>query len=197
MEAVEFMRKRKRMCEYYGDDTCVCEDSRGACPALDIDCSFATDTPEQLVAVVEQWAKEHPEGTEAATTPENNEPCVKSIRDNLEGATCRAIASNKTKIEKLEYDVYVVRHTLAALHDKIFALSAKIDHTPTMESGQTPEQKRTNKDALMTAFPNTHMNDNGIPDICPRALDKNYNNCNDFANCSVCRCAYWLAEVEE
>lgn len=40
MEAVEFMRKRKRMCEYYGDDTCVCEDSHGACPALDIDCSL-------------------------------------------------------------------------------------------------------------------------------------------------------------
>ena len=66
MEAVEFMRKRKRMCDYYGDDTCVCDDSRGACPALDIDCSFTTDKPEQLVEIVEQWAKEHPEETEVA-----------------------------------------------------------------------------------------------------------------------------------
>ena len=59
------------------------------------------------------------------------------------------------------------------------------------------KKKRTNKDALLAAFPNTHMDNNGIPDICPRALDQNYNNCNDFADCSVCKCAYWLAEVEE
>lgn len=64
MEALEFMRKRKRMCEYYGDDTCVCEDSRGVCPAIDMDCSFTTEKQEQLVAVVEQWAKEHPEKPE-------------------------------------------------------------------------------------------------------------------------------------
>ena len=53
------------------------------------------------------------------------------------------------------------------------------------------------KDVLLAAFPNAHMDDNGIPDICPRALDKNYNNCSDFADCSVCKCAYWLAEIEE
>lgn len=64
MEILEFLRQRKRMCDYYGDDTCVCNDSRGACPAFDMNCSFATKKPEQLVAVVEQWAKEHPEGTE-------------------------------------------------------------------------------------------------------------------------------------
>lgn len=196
MEAMEFMRKRKRMCEYYGDDTCVCEDSRGACPAINMDCSFATEKPEQLVAVVEQWAKEHTEGKEAATTPMNNEPCVKTIRDNLEGATYRAIASNKTKIEKLEYDVYVVRHTLAALHDKIFALSAKIDHTPTMESGQTPEQKRTNKDVLLAAFPDAYVYPGGIPMACPLSLNKHYE-CSKSKNCEECITTYWPAEVEE
>lgn len=64
MEALEFMRKRKRMCDYYGDDTCVCENSRGACPALDIDCSFTTEHPEHLIAIAEQWSKEHPEEPE-------------------------------------------------------------------------------------------------------------------------------------
>ena len=64
MEALEFMRKRKIMCEYYGDDTCVCDDSRGTCPALFIDCSFGTQIPERLIAIVEKWAKEHPEEAE-------------------------------------------------------------------------------------------------------------------------------------
>lgn len=196
MEAVEFMKKRKRMCDYYGEDTCVCDDSRGACPALDMDCSFATEKTEQLVAVVEQWAQEHPEETAAAKTHNNDEPCVKTIQDNLEGAIYHAIASNKTQIEKLEYDVYVVRHTLAALHDKIFALSAKIDHTPTMESSQTQEPKRTNKHVLLTAFPNARVDINGIPDMCPLVLDSQYD-CNAFASCSLCKRTHWLAEVEE
>lgn len=64
MEIKEFIRQRKRMCDYYGDATCVCDDSRGSCPAIDIDCSFTTKTPELLVAIVEKWAKEHPEEPE-------------------------------------------------------------------------------------------------------------------------------------
>lgn len=196
MEAVEFMKKRTRMCDYYGDDTCACDDSRGVCPAIDMDCSFTTGTPEQLVAVVEKWAKEHPEGTSAATNPKNNEPCVKTIQDGLEGAICRAIASNKTRIEKLEYDVSVVRNNLAVLDDRIYAPREKVYHTPTEESNQTPEPKRTNKDVLLAAFPNARMDSNGIPDACPLALDTQYD-CNKFAHCLLCKRAHWLAEVEE
>ena len=59
------------------------------------------------------------------------------------------------------------------------------------------EPKRTNKDVLLASFPNALMDDNGTPDICPRALDKNCNNCSDFADCSACKCAYWIAEAEE
>ena len=68
MEVLGFMKQRKRMCDFYGNDTCVCDDSRGECPALDMDCSFATDHPERLIAIVEQWAKEHPEKTEPKRT---------------------------------------------------------------------------------------------------------------------------------
>ena len=68
MEVLGFMKQRKRMCDYYGDDTCVCDDSRGECPALDMDCSFTTDHPEHLIAIVEQWAKEHPEKPEPKRT---------------------------------------------------------------------------------------------------------------------------------
>lgn len=52
------------MCGYYGDDSCVRDDSRETCPALNIDCSLGIPTSEQLVEIVEQWAKEHPEETE-------------------------------------------------------------------------------------------------------------------------------------
>jgi hypothetical protein len=113
-----------------------------------IDCGITSNELEQLVAIVEQWAKEHPEETEVATTPKNDEPCVKTIQDNLEGAIYRSIASNKTRIEKLEYDVSVIRHNLAVLDDRIYALREWVDHTPTKEPSQTPEPKRTNKDVL-------------------------------------------------
>lgn len=196
MEALEFMKQRKRMCDYYGDDTCVCDDSRGTCPALNMDCSFGTDHPEQLVAIVEQWAKEHPEETAAATSHKNDEPCVKTIQDNLEGAIYRSIASNKTRIENLEYDVSVIRHNLAVLDDRIYALREKVDHTPTKEPSQTPEPKRTNKDVLLAAFPDACISPDGIPDACPLSLDKHYD-CNKFPNCLRCKRAHWLAESEE
>lgn len=196
MEILEFMENRKRMCDYYGDDTCVCDDSRGTCPALDIDCSITTDKPERLFAIVEKWAKEHPEETAAATSHKSDEPCVKTIQDGLEGAIYHAIASNKTQIEKLEYDVSVIRHNLAVLDDRIYALREKVDHTPTTEPSQTPEQKRTNKDVLLTAFPDAYVCPDGVPLACPLSLDKHYD-CGKFMNCEECRHEYWLAEMDE
>lgn len=54
MDALEFIRERKRMCKHF----------RGCagCPA---DCSTIWDMhdAEKLVQVVEQWAKEHPRKT--------------------------------------------------------------------------------------------------------------------------------------
>lgn len=69
---------------------------------------------------VERWAKAHPEEAADATKPKQDEPRVKTIQDNLEGAIYRAIASHKTRIEKLEYDISVVRNNLAELHDKTY-----------------------------------------------------------------------------
>ena len=42
----------------------------------------------------------------------------------------------------------------AELHDKTYALREKVDHTPTKEASQTPEQKRTNKDVPAIAIEN-------------------------------------------
>ena len=197
MEVLEFVKQKERMCDYY-DGGCTREGSQEICPAHNMNCVLAANLTECFVAVVEQWAKEHPEKPEQERQkpeqerqkPEQEQK--KAEQEDIEGA----ISSNKTRIEKIEYDVSVIRYNLAALHDKIFALSAKIDHTPTMESGQTPEQKRTNKDVLLAAFPNARMDCNGIPDMCPLVLDSQYD-CNAFASCSLCKRTHWSAEVEE
>ena len=94
----------------------------------------------------------------------------------------------------LEYDVSVIRHDLAELHDKTYALSEKVYHTPTEEPIKTQEKKRTNKDALMAAFPNARMDEDGIPDACPSRLDAHYN-CDKFENCLHCRHTHWLSEA--
>ena len=114
MEAVEFLQCYYKMCKSYVS-SCV------GCEAQGIDCELTTGTPERLVAIVEKWAKEHPEEA---------------------------------------------------------------------------EQKRTNKDALLAAFPNARVDNNGIPYACPNRLDADYN-CDKFDNCFRCKRAHWLSEVKE
>lgn len=190
MEAVEFIKQKARMCDYYYGAACIHNDSGETCPAQSIDCGITTDEPEQLVAIVEKWAKEHPEETSAATSHKSDEPCVKTIQDGLEGAIYRAIASNKTRIENLEQDVAVIRINLSVLDDRIYALSEKVDHTPTTEPSQTQEPKRTNKDVLLAAFPNVDTS------ACPKVFDMNYR-CDKRKLCAVCKHEFWNDEVEE
>ena len=52
MDAVEYVKQRERMCDYYVN----C----GDCPACDYEwCSSLNGIP-KMVPIVEQWAKEHP-----------------------------------------------------------------------------------------------------------------------------------------
>lgn len=178
MEAVEFMRKKKRMCDYYGDDTCVCDDSRGACPALDIDCSFTTDKPERLIAIVEKWAKEHPEEAADATKPKQDETCGIKPEDFVNHFITEMLMRHEEQIEKLTQNVEELMKPVNAAEEP------------------TAKPKRTNKDVLLAAFPNARMEYNGLPDMCPLVLDTKYD-CNAFASCSFCKRAHWLAEVEE
>ncbi len=182
MGALEFFQCYYAMCNYY-------ESGCTGCEAQGIDCELTTDYPEKLVEAVEQWAKAHPEEAADATKPKNDEPCVKTIQDNLEGAIYRSIASHKTRIENLEYDVSVIRHNLSVLDDRIYALREKVDHTPTKEPSQTPKPKRTNKDMLLAAFPNVDTS------ACPKVLDMNYK-CDKRKLCAVCKHEFWNEEVE-
>lgn len=52
MDAVEFVKQRKRMCDSYT----VC----GSCPAFGNRRCSSLDRVSELVEIVEQWAKEHP-----------------------------------------------------------------------------------------------------------------------------------------
>ena len=52
MDAVEYVKQRKRMCDYYVH----C----GDCPACDYEwCSTLNGIP-KMIPIVEQWTKEHP-----------------------------------------------------------------------------------------------------------------------------------------
>ena len=209
MEALEFLRNYNRMCSII--DKC------SECPAVNMKCcELYTDEQAKLVEIVEKWAKEHPEEPEReqqkqereqqkpehpeeaadATKPKQDEPCVKTIQDNIEGAIYRSIALNKARIENLEYEVSVIRHDLEVLDDRIYELREKVDHTPTKEASQTPDPKRTNKDVLLAAFPDTSVDNGGIPNVCPNRLNAHYN-CDEFENCLRCRHTHWLAEVEK
>ena len=190
METLEFLQCYFRLC-----DSCV--SGCVGCEAQGIDCELTTNEPEKLVAAVERWAKAHPEEAADVTKPKQDEPCVKTIQDQIEGAIYREIISHKTKIDKLEYDVSVIRHNLAGLHDKIYALSEKVYHTPTMEPSQTQEPKRTNKDVLLATFPRMVM-DGGVPVLCPRTMDRDIHiqHC-AVRSCDQCRHEYWLSEVEK
>ena len=59
MEALEFFRERKRMCDSYMD--CEC------CPLVATECIVkdmtSEDTCKRIVDAVEQWSKEHPRKT--------------------------------------------------------------------------------------------------------------------------------------
>lgn len=62
MDAVEFLKERKRLCEVYFEKT-ECKD----CPLENMGCwtadFCADDSCEKVIAIVEQWSKEHPRKT--------------------------------------------------------------------------------------------------------------------------------------
>lgn len=184
------------MCDYYGDDTCVCDDSRGTCPALAMDCSFGTGQPERLIAIVELWEKEHPEKPEQERQkPEHPE---KSGAEELSDLYA-TIASLEDRLSKLETTVgnesLILRELSKRNYNTHKELADRIAALEKYPVESTPEPKRTNKDVLLAAFPNTRMGDDGIPDVCPLTLDTQYD-CNAFVvSCSLCKRTHWSAGV--
>lgn len=87
MEASKFIKQKARMCDYYYGAACIHNDSGETCPAQLIDCGITIEKPEQLVAIVEKWAKDHPEETkQERQEPEHPEESIDlhAIIDSLE-----------------------------------------------------------------------------------------------------------------
>ena len=168
MEAVEFIRTLQKLCEGKG-----CDD----CPLHDIDiCDVRyVEDPEETVRIVEEWEKEQDrqkqEKEQHKTEQESKKP-----ENPEESSDLHAI------IDEIEDRIYKLADRIAALEE--------------YQVESMNEQKRTNKDALLAAFPNARMDDNGIPYACPNRLDAHYN-CDKFENCLRCRRTHWLAEVDE
>lgn len=209
MEVLEFIKQKDRMCVYYSGRTCTHDDSGETCPAMSIDCEITTDEPEQLVAVVEQWAKAHPEEAADATKPKQDEPCVKTMQDDLSGAiyqtikNCEDRFAERKSVEGLEEDCYknfqIIenRHIetckeIVRLKDRVAELEVALKAQPV----PAPKPKQTRKDMLLAAFPDAYVYPGGVPLACPLSLDKHHE-CSKSKNCEECITTYWTAEVEE
>lgn len=178
MEALEFIKQKERMCDYYSGRTCTHDDSGETCPAMSIDCEITPDELERLVAIVEKWAKEHPEEAADATKPKQDETCGIKPEDFVNHFITEMLMRHEEQIEKLTQNVEELMKPVNAAEEP------------------TAKPKRTNKDALLAAFPNARMDNDGIPGACPAELDKHYD-CGKMRKCSECKCAHWLAEIEE
>jgi len=63
MDAVEFLKEKDKMCRMYWGNCKICDLSSDN-NAMNMGCSsFVERYPEKAVAIVEQWAKDHPRKT--------------------------------------------------------------------------------------------------------------------------------------
>lgn len=193
MELLEFMRQRKRMCDYYGDDTCMCDDSRGVCPALAIDCSFSTDNPEHLIAIVEKWAKEHPKEAKQNDT-ENHR--TESIQLSIEG-----------RLGMLEHDMRIMSSFMNGTVDKIREIKEHAAHQDRAimcdcvhvdDTEKEQSKKSTRMETFLELFPNARMSNSvHVPLVKPCETDERYMNRDcTHVKCYECMEKYWNEEVD-
>lgn len=93
MDAVEYVKQRNRMCDYYAN----CDD----CPAFDLKGCSTMSSIVTMVPIVEQWAKEHPVKTRQSEFlkmwPDaemiqgviNIHPCLLDNKEFIEDGRCR------------------------------------------------------------------------------------------------------------
>lgn len=200
MEAVKFLLYHGKMCDYYGDGCNGCE-------AQHMDCELTTNEPEKLVAIVERWAKAHPEEAANATKPKQGEPCVKTMQDDLSGAIYQTLKNYEDRfaeiksVEDLEENCYrnfqIIKNRhietckeIVRLKDRVAELEVALKAEPV----PAPKPKRTRKDVLLEIFPKANIDEDGIPSVCPSSLDTDLGCC-DKRCCDCCH-EFWLTEVE-
>lgn len=187
-EMVRIIREKDRMCNTY-----ECAE----CRAVSIDCDFCSANKDlaKLIQIVDAWSIEHPDKEQVEVKKEQS--CgnnaleervdhLKKCFDEMNGRLTRFIHDTVDEVKAIK------KH---AEHQDEF-MQTKCVHVDSEEVESMNEPKRTNKDVLLAAFPDTSMDNDGIPNVCPNLLDAYYN-CDKFENCLRCRHTHWLAEVEE
>ena len=188
-EMVRIIREKDRMCKTY-----ECAE----CRAASIDCDFysANKDLSKLIQIVDAWSIEHPE-KEKQVEVKKEQSCGNNALEERVDHLKKCFDEMNERLTCFIHDTVdevqaIKKH---AEHQDEF-MKTKCVHVDSEENESMNEPKRTNKDVLLASFPNTLMDDNGIPYACPNRLDAHYN-CDKFENCLRCRNTHWLAEVEE
>ena len=188
-EMVRIVREMERMCS-----THECAE----CRAIGIDCNFEANNKDlaKLIQIVDAWSIEYPD-KEQQVEAKNEQSCVNNTLeervDRLEKC-CDEMNERLTCFIHDTVDEVQAIKKHAEHQDKFMQTNCVHVDSEKVESRNEP--KRTNKDALLEAFPNARMDNDGIPYACPNRLDAHYN-CDKFENCLRCRHTHWLEEIEE
>lgn len=188
-EMVWIIREKDRMCNTY-----ECAE----CRASSIDCDFysANKDLEKLIQIVDAWSIEHPD-KEQQVEVKKEQSCGNNALEERVDHLKKCFDEMNERLTSFIHDTVdevqaIKKH---AEHQDEF-MQTKCIHVGSEEVESMNEQKRTNKDVLLAAFPDSRMDDNGIPYACPNHLDAHYN-CDKFESCVRCRHTHWLAEVEK
>lgn len=188
-EMVRIIREKDRMCNTY-----ECAE----CRAASINCDFYSANKDlaKLIQIVDAWSIEHPDKEQQVEVKKEHSCGNNALEERVDRLEkcCNEMNERLTRfIHDTVDEVQAIKKH--AEHQDEF-MQIKCVHVDSEEVEPMNEPKRTNKDVLLAAFQNARMDNDGIPYACPNRLDAHYN-CDKFENCSRCRHAHWLAEVEE
>ena len=188
-EMVRIIREKDRMCNTY-----ECAE----CRAASINCDFYSANKDlaKLIQIVDAWSIEH-QDKEQQVEAKNEQSCGNNTLEERVDRLKKCFDEMNERLTCFIHDTVdevqaIKKH---AEHQDKF-MQTQCVHVDSEEVESMNEPKRTNKDVLLAAFQNARMDNDGIPYACPNRLDAHYN-CDKFENCSRCRHAHWLAEVEE
>lgn len=198
MDAVEFAKTLRKICRSH--TSCVeCEfvKVQGHCGITNPEADHAG-----MVAVAEQWAREHVEkGTEEESR--NLLELMVALTDKVD----RLEEKIKVAEKMIEESRCVTDATFGEVDERFAEVKALLrekeewaaeqEQQKAEQERQKAEQKRTNKDVLLAAFPRMVMAGD-IPALCPRIMDRDIHiqHCAG-RSCEQCRHEYWLSEAEE
>lgn len=187
MDAVEFAKTMRKICRSHTN--CV------ECEFMKVQGHCCITNPEAdhagMVAVAEQWAREH---VEKATEEESRNmlELMVALTDKVD----RLAEKIKVAENMIEESRCVTDAAFGEVNERFAEVDKRIALCTQENNGKT-KKKRTRKDLMLAAFPDTEVLD-GHPPFCPIHFEKGYT-CRDATGgipCNNCKREYWLTEVE-